>query len=316
MRLAGYLKALKENSFAIPVYTDKTQYYFHSVDETYKITEFYNADISLNQIIECYISDSFEINDYAAIVFVGRQNYINSNQLNKGIEEIKKYLEETTLEKEFLNIKEDVNYFINCLVSEINKEDWIPAYDILQKSIYRKSLIGEKNITDLHSRIDITDYLIEESFSKFLSESNYLSKLLIENHELHVNFTNYVIENESNLSLKNAMLAKLNGIIFTKGNRKSLKEFNHRFLKTVSVEPIKHTSFPVVGFTEVQIEDDGSIRVLPPMDIRMDMRMDMRVSPMDMISFPDTGYYPKFHYGYGPNDEVQNPSKKVLRKKK
>ena len=179
MRLAGYLKALKENSFAVPVYTDKSQYFFHAVDDNYRVSEFYNADISLNQINECYISDNYEINDYAAIVFVGRKNYINSNKLNNGIEEVKKYLEETTLEKECLNVKEDVDYFINCLVVEANDQNWIPITTddniIYQGGVYRNSLIGKNNLSDLNSSIDITDYLLEESFSKFLSESNYFS---------------------------------------------------------------------------------------------------------------------------------------------
>jgi len=298
MRLAGYLNALKENSFAIPVYTDKIHYYFHAVNENYKITEFYKADISLNQINGCYISDDFKINDFAAIVFVGKNNYINSNQLNKGIEEVKKYLEETTLEKECLNVKEDVEYFINCLVTEANQAS-IAYEDIIhQRSVYRNSLIGENKLLDLNATVYITDYLLEESFSKFLSESNGLPKLLMENHELHINFISYVMDKESNLNLKNAILAKLNSIIFLTEKKRSLKKFNHRFSKTDSFVSKAPSSLPVVGATVYRVE---GMTVIP---------MDMTVLPTGVSPFPGIYYYG------GLTDEVQNQSKKVLTKKK
>ena len=92
------------------------------------------------------------------------------------------------------------------------------------------------------------------------------------------------------MNLKNAILSKLNGIILPKGNRKSLKKFNHKFLKTASAESIRHTSFPVVDFRTAQL--DGSMIVVPNV-----LRTDMRVLPMDMAVIPSTGYYyPKFHH--------------------
>lgn len=110
MKLAGYIKAYKEFIFTIPVYTDDKEYFYHNVDENYRIIEF-NKTAPSENLIPFKNSLKFEKNYHGAIVFVGKNNDLIIDNFEDGIKKTKHYLESKTQKNEFLNVKEDLLYF-------------------------------------------------------------------------------------------------------------------------------------------------------------------------------------------------------------
>lgn len=242
MRLAGYLKELKDNSFAIPVYTNGNKYYFHNVDENYKIINFFYAQLIEDNFIKCYLSIDFKINGFGAYVFIGKNNYINYNILSESIYEINNYLRETTDDDKFVNVKQDVKSFIkylnNSLVVSLNldaeKESKFigkalyagKIADVINNNVYNEmKLISEKNI-------DIADFLLEETFSKFLFKTEILSEIFKVRTDIKDEFITFINFNETDENLKNIIFSKLLSITLDNDitNRSvRLKQYNYNF---------------------------------------------------------------------------------------
>ena len=93
MKLVGYIKEKKENSFRSPIYIDlKGNYFSHVVDERYNITAFTEVAIAAVSFQKVYLSKNFEINAKGALIFAGKDNYIHYNAAPEAIEEIIYYL--------------------------------------------------------------------------------------------------------------------------------------------------------------------------------------------------------------------------------
>jgi hypothetical protein len=93
MKLVGYIKEKKENSFRIPVYTNsKGLHFFHAVDERYNITDFVAATFNEKTFQKLYLSKKFEVGKKGAIVFIGSESYLHYNDAPTAIEEIIHYL--------------------------------------------------------------------------------------------------------------------------------------------------------------------------------------------------------------------------------
>ena len=93
MKLVGYIKQKKENSFQIPVYANaKGAVFFHAVDERYNITDFVAAKYNQKDFEKLYLSKKIEIGKKGAIVFIGSDNYLHYNDAPTAIEEIIHYL--------------------------------------------------------------------------------------------------------------------------------------------------------------------------------------------------------------------------------
>jgi hypothetical protein len=93
MKLVGYTKDKKENSFREPVYTDSKGVNFtHVVDNRHNITAFKLADLNENEIQKLYLSKKFTVGSKGALVFVGKENYLHYNIAPNAIEEIIHYL--------------------------------------------------------------------------------------------------------------------------------------------------------------------------------------------------------------------------------
>lgn len=240
MRFAGYLNALKENSFAIPVYTDSSNYYFHKVNENYKITEFHKVE-NINGIInEGYLSKHFDINDFGVYVFVGRNNYLNYNILSESINEVDKYLNETTDKDKFLSIKEDVALFLKYLerssaftLEEVKIEDVISQNIFerkrnLRSSIYMDSWVNfSGNLNPINN--DISSIILEDYFDKFTNQLSTINDLLTHNEELRVRFVEYLSNNNDYLKLKDFLDSKSIADSCLILGKKSLKDYNHQF---------------------------------------------------------------------------------------
>lgn len=159
MKLVGYIKQKKENSFRIPVYSNQDNAYFiHHLDDSYTITHFSKKDVSTNTFQKIYLSKKFEVGSKAAIVFIGMENYIKYDDAENAIEEIIHYLHDTTSENtdiesiinEALDLKSKIisdKYIIDNFEVNINpkKEQFILTFDFPSPKKENKTEETSKN---------------------------------------------------------------------------------------------------------------------------------------------------------------------------
>jgi len=143
MKLVGYIKQKKENSFRIPVYSNQdNSYFFHHLDDSYTITHFSKTDINTITFQKIYLSKIFDVGSKAAIVFIGMENYLKYDDAENAIEEIINYLNDNASENtdyeyiinEALDLKRKIisdNYIIDNFEVDINpkKEQFILTFD-------------------------------------------------------------------------------------------------------------------------------------------------------------------------------------------
>ena len=153
MRLVGYIKQKKENSFRIPVYSNQEEaYFFHHLDDSYNIIQFSKTDINTISFKKVYLSKVFDLGSKAALVFIGTEDYINYDDAENAIEEIIKYLNDTAsntsdyeeILNEALDLKSKIisdKYIVNNFELDINpkKEQFTLTFDfpspVKEKSI-------------------------------------------------------------------------------------------------------------------------------------------------------------------------------------
>lgn len=116
MKLVGYIKEFKECMFTIPIYSDGEEYFFHVVNDDYRILDFIHIT-DLTNFIEKEIKLDFNIGDVGAVVFVGFDNHLIYGKI-RAILDIEKYLDKLTEETKFLSVKDDVSYFKKVLYEE------------------------------------------------------------------------------------------------------------------------------------------------------------------------------------------------------
>ena len=93
MKLVGYCIDEKENSFKDPIYSDsKGVLYRHEIDNRYNITAFQLFDSKNVPFTKIYLSKKFSVGSKAAIVFVGKENYLHYDLAPSAVEEIIHYL--------------------------------------------------------------------------------------------------------------------------------------------------------------------------------------------------------------------------------
>ncbi len=228
MRLAGYLNAIIENSFAIPVYKDaNNEYYFHSVDDNYKIKSFYKAELNEKNFNKCFLSIDFKIDNYGAYVFVGKDNYINYNILSKSIVEIEKYINETTKKEEFLSLKEDIEIFKNYIQKPISRG---AAYSVSKNKQRQKyKLIRNTQQTNPNLNIINKKFLIQDFYIKYIGDKEIFPALLAENEILRKDFFTYMFTQLKDDSLKDEIIFDMVKSNFGYSTLSPLKKYNHTF---------------------------------------------------------------------------------------
>ena len=93
MKLVGYCIDKKENSFKDPVYSDsKGILYRHEIDNRFNINSFQLFDSKNIPFTKIYLSKKFSVGSKAALVFVGKENYLHYDVAPVAIEEIIHYL--------------------------------------------------------------------------------------------------------------------------------------------------------------------------------------------------------------------------------
>lgn len=93
MKLVGYIKDSKDNSFREPIYSDDAgTLYCHQIDARHNITEFQIFNPENKDFFKIYLSKKFSIGSKAALVFVGKEQYVHYDSCPNAIEEIIHYL--------------------------------------------------------------------------------------------------------------------------------------------------------------------------------------------------------------------------------
>lgn len=93
MKLTGYIIDDKENSFREPIYKDaKGVFYRHEIDNRYNITRFQIFKDEPTTFKKIYLSKKFAVGTKAAIVFVGKEDYLHYDTAPNAIEEVIHYL--------------------------------------------------------------------------------------------------------------------------------------------------------------------------------------------------------------------------------
>lgn len=101
MKLVGYISKNKEITFVLPIYSNlENEFYIHSLDANFNIIDFIKTEINTNSFIKLYLSKTFELDTKCAIVFVGKDNYIQYNSAHNAIGEIINYLNDRVSKKE------------------------------------------------------------------------------------------------------------------------------------------------------------------------------------------------------------------------
>lgn len=260
MKLKGYIKALKENCFAIPIYSDGTYYYYHNIDNDFKITSFEKAEVSEGYFIKTYLSKTFDINSTAALTFIGLENYHLSNSAEIVIEEVIFYLKDLTNDNEYLSIKKEA-YELQRILSrnkiseneignidftfeQVNENDkGVVQYSLEDYMEIENSLMQNLPTSSIKERIikrQIENSILDNNlfienkevlvllFGNYLSENKLIFEKIILNTEIGNNFTAYLSENSESfqpveLSIEETLKLRADE------RRKKLKEFNYQF---------------------------------------------------------------------------------------
>lgn len=263
MKLTGYIKAIKENCFAIPIYSDGDFYYYHNITNDFKILSFEKTKVSEGYFIQTYLSKTFDINSIGALVFVGFENFILSNSADEVIDEVIYFLNDLTKSNEYLYIKKEASKIQKILsLNKISKTE-IGNIDVIFENI-------DLNETDdksygsysLSEYTEIENYFIKnkdlfnikEKIIKRQIENSILDNdLFTKNKEVIIQlFCNYLTDNKSifeRLIIETDVGKSFTSYLSTKSEsfkpiemtieetlkfraeekRKKLKEFNYKF---------------------------------------------------------------------------------------
>ncbi len=121
MKLIGYINELKENSFAIPVYSNLIgKYYYHKLDNDFNIEGFSETNLNTRFYTELNSSNLFNIGDKGAIVFVCENNYVLYNFADLIVDDIIYYIENDAV-NECKNITLEIFRLKDLLIKEKSK---------------------------------------------------------------------------------------------------------------------------------------------------------------------------------------------------
>ena len=206
MRVVGYIKEKNENTFANPVYSNRSgEYSSHILDASYNVISFIKIEIKEDTFKKIYLSKKFEINSKGSLVFIGKEDYIKYDSAENAIEEIINYIndvlpvneskllltEANALKKSILSDKFMVNNF------EVNinpkKEQFILTFDFPSPTKDSKPEISSKNGTNTLSK----QKLEQTNNQAYNSILEYLTRV-----DLNVELTLKLRANERRSKLK------------------------------------------------------------------------------------------------------------------
>ncbi|WP_309640796.1 hypothetical protein [Flavobacterium sp.] len=192
MKLVGYIKEKKENSFRIPVYANtKGALFFHAVDERYNITDFVTATYNEKNFQKLYLSKKFEVGKKGAIVFVGSESYLHYNNAPTAIEEIIHFLNDHSTVSNINVILDEAMLLKNRIFSDhFVVDNFVVKMDPTEEHIIlsfdfpspKKEVAVEKNNITVNSEMpqrkkERTVYLEQESDPAFTNAIKQLNSV-------------------------------------------------------------------------------------------------------------------------------------------
>ena len=215
MRLVGYIKEQKSNSFAIPVYSkDGIDFFVHNIDSSYNITNFKGVQLQTINFKKLYLSKNFDLGSKGGVVFIGKNRYLKYDDAKSAIKEIINYINEChtldpakTLLKEAILIQKKVFKEVKTEIKkvELKAQPIFLAFDLplLKKEI------------DLHE--NKTGFSLEEKQDKTSSEKKLeqISDPAFKNEIKHLN----TLEKNFEIMLK----------MRSNERRSNLKTYNYQF---------------------------------------------------------------------------------------
>ena len=81
MKIIGYIKPYKENSFSIPIYSEGNNYYYHKLNGDFIILDFEIANINIDLFVKCK-NKKANINDKGFIIFNSEFKVVIGNSKN------------------------------------------------------------------------------------------------------------------------------------------------------------------------------------------------------------------------------------------
>lgn len=215
MRLIGYIKAFKENSFTIPIYSDGINYFNHYLDEFYTIIDFTKAEIEDHMLNKIYLSTVFIKGSIGACIFAGKENYIFYNQADKLINEIIAYLGETTSSTEYTNIKREVSMLQSLFIKKDSKfktpevSDELIVFNLQETNISKSKELAEDDIIkySLEEYIELENEILNAKPKNDAKEriiKRNIERVLLDKSLSHINkevifnlFQNFLNNNEN-----------------------------------------------------------------------------------------------------------------------
>jgi hypothetical protein len=222
MKLSGYIKELTSNSFVIPIYKNEDSYYFHKLDDDFRILEFIETSIETPFFEKIYLSENFEITSIGAVVFIGKQGYKKYGDALSISFEILNYLNDNTNSDEYKYIKEEVKNLISILKKGIDK--------IIRPKEEKKTCVLE---------MPYINYLFNERIN-FGIQNNYSNSLTIKTpfketpsflSMLDNNIVNDILDDPIN---KEIVILLFEEFLNTKLTTTKLKIFNKPFINEFS----------------------------------------------------------------------------------
>src|SRR6218665_559508 len=178
MKLTGYIKEIKENSFAIPIYSDEEgKFYFHNLNNLFFITEFIEVSIDSNLLVEIYFNKDFDQGTKGAMVFVGEDKYIMYDFADLVAEDIIIYLD-TKAKKKCNNVKREIQDVYHDVITHVIK----PKKNNSDLQFYRHNGFGVDLIN--HNKEMNDEGIIKYSLKEYTELENDIlnSKPLISNN--------------------------------------------------------------------------------------------------------------------------------------
>jgi len=216
MKLVGYIKQKKENSFQVPVYANaKGSLFFHVADARYNITDFVAAKYHEKDFQKLYLSRKFALGNKGAIVFIGTENYLHYNDAPTAIEEIIHYLSDhSTIPK------------INVILDEAM---------LLKNRIFSDHFVVDNFVVKMDSQQE--HIILSFDFPSKKESENKNDTIAIADAPQRKKERAAVLEQESDPAFKNA-IKHLNSVdmnfevklkLRAEERRSKLKTFNYQF---------------------------------------------------------------------------------------
>ncbi|WP_298514224.1 tetratricopeptide repeat protein [uncultured Kordia sp.] len=222
MKLIGYIKPYKQNSFTIPIYSDGKKVYHHILDDEFCICSFSEV-VDDDWIIKKRFNDKFKEGDQGALMFSGNKKIIYNKNLKIAFVEICKYLEKLKKPKlylfeEIFDQAKDLNIDLEQYSIKLQLRILLQnKFNITNLSVI--SLVEKESILYLKARSRKSSF---KSWNKLQIRRKLFFKKEMANTDKIENYKEYIISN-----------------VLNKNYSKAINELEELIIYQIKVSPLK-----------------------------------------------------------------------------